>query len=390
MPSSNDSTAFSTERLLTLSVPHLTLLLSSLLAVCIGTTYLTCVGEHECQVFLPMISDTWVYPPGTYLSRLTLSMVAAGLGVVYSAFYYARVGAGSPARLQAALLSVTHFSCVTMGVVGAVCEDSKVPSCDVGPFAGIHNIAAILTFGIGTIYAVQAVCSLPRKAPRVGLSLLAVASLVSKARWLPGNLALTIDRNPAVPLLEWSDAAALILFFPMYAAACCPDFSFGYLRSHGPLPFCQGPLPSLSGPAASTPSPLASWSEKGLVRIVQRMVAVTVSTTFLLSWADGTIHPRSAWPTLCDMWVSPPSNIISRYMVCLGGLLAAASQLSHLLLSNVARARTLRGFGLYLNALLHAISLAGLFGLAVVGAPCAAANERGGGVPPPVTQRHAV
>jgi len=165
-----------------------------------------------------MISDTWVYPPGTYLSRLTLSMVAAGLGVVYSAFYYARVGAGSPARLQAALLSVTHFSCVTMGVVGAVCEDSKVPSCDVGPFAGIHNIAAILTFGIGTIYAVQAVCSLPRKAPRVGLSLLAVASLVSKARWLPGNLALTIDRNPAVPLLEWSDAAALILFFPMYAA----------------------------------------------------------------------------------------------------------------------------------------------------------------------------
>ena len=47
---------------------------------------------------------------------------------------------------------------------------------------------------------------------------LTVASLVSKARWLPGNLALTIDRNPAVPLLEWSDAAALILFFPMYAA----------------------------------------------------------------------------------------------------------------------------------------------------------------------------
>jgi len=90
------------------------------------------------------------------------------------------------------------------------------------------------------------------------------------------------------------------------------------------------------------------------------------------------------------MWVSPPSNIISRYMVCLGALLAAASQLSHLLLSNVARARTLRGYGLYLNALLHAISLAGLFGLAVVGAPRAAANERGGGAPPPVTHHHAV
>ena len=89
---------------------------------------------------------------------------------------------------------------------------------NLGVATSVALLAAILTFGIGTIYAVQAVCSLPRKAPRVGLSLLAVASLVSKARWLPGNLALTIDRNPAVPLLEWSDAAALILFFPMYAA----------------------------------------------------------------------------------------------------------------------------------------------------------------------------
>ena len=68
----------------------------------------------------------------------------------------------------------------------------------------------------------------------------------------------------------------------LHVQACCPDFSFGYLRSHGPLPFCQGPLPSLSGPAASTPSPLASWSEKGLVRIVQRMVAVTVGAANVL------------------------------------------------------------------------------------------------------------
>ena len=31
--------------------------------------YVICVGEEECPVFLPMISNTWVYPPGNYISR---------------------------------------------------------------------------------------------------------------------------------------------------------------------------------------------------------------------------------------------------------------------------------------------------------------------------------
>ena len=31
--------------------------------------YVICVGEDHCVAWLPFISDTWVYPPGNYISR---------------------------------------------------------------------------------------------------------------------------------------------------------------------------------------------------------------------------------------------------------------------------------------------------------------------------------
>jgi hypothetical protein len=189
-----------------------------------------------------------------------------------------------------------------------------------------------------------------------------------------------------IPILEWSDCLFLVMFFACYSAFTMRGFSVAFIQrgfahthalTHAPLdaaaqrltaPKDLPPCRSDTGLSHRPPVELAWLSEKPLVAVVRRMVHVTVSSTFCLSWMDGTVHPIARWPALSAMWVSPPSNFISRYMVCLGALICALSQVSHRHLSDGLRQRSLIGCGYYANGLLHALSYTGLAGLAVVGA----------------------
>lgn len=371
----------------------------------------------------PLSATAWVYPPGTYLSRLTLTVVAAGLALVYTAYYFRQIAHGSPAYIEGLILRLALSGCVSMGVVGAVCENPRVPSCDVGLFFGIHDLAAMFTFGIATLYSMRAVHMLPVSRSSLPLKLLAFCSLISKARWFVSPLwsengaggARAAVGDPSfgpfimVPILEWSDCLFLVLFFAFYSAVTMRGFSVAYIQhgfvrrhalAHTPpdgaalrltppaetprtprgLSAEAGRRPSADAPQdvhasgaglhapGYSPVELAWLTEKRLVAVVRRMVHGTVSCTFCLSWMDGTVQPLARWPALSDMWVSPPSNMISRYMVCLGALVCALSQVSHRHLSDGLRERTLIGCGYYANGLLHALSYTGLAGLAIVGA----------------------
>jgi len=369
--------------LVSVSVHRLTAVLTGTMLGCILTTYSLCIHESHCPRFLPMISDTWVYPPGTYLSRLTLTVVAFGLAVVYTAYYFRQVLYGSPAFVEAVVLRIALVGCVSMCIVGAVCENPVVKSCDVGIFFGVHVAAAMLTFGIATLYSMRAIRMLPMTRSNLPLHLLVAGSIMCKLRWIlhawyeraPGHLeALSSHLDLIVPILEWCDCLFLLAFFTIYSTITMCGFRVAYVRQQLVTqdPDASDNIISATGRdellMRSPTTELAWLAEKPLVAVVQRMVHMTVATTFCFSWIDGTVHPMFRWPALSDMWVSPPSNIISRFMVCLGALVCGLSQVSHAYLSDSVRQRCLLGYGYRLNSLLHSLSYTGLAGLAIVGA----------------------
>jgi len=331
----------------------------------------------------------WVFPPGTYLSRLTLSFVGAGLAAVYTAYYFFQISHGSSTRVEGILLPLALLSCVSMGVVGAVCENPRVASCDVGIFAGVHIFAASLTFGIATAYGLRALRMLPSTRLGRSLKLLVIGSALSKVRWLlrawpfpphprAESTGVAVSPFVLIPMMEWTDALFLIAFFSGYSALTMAGYAVAYVRQALPLqqqppsqtsleapparyrvssaeqaatvgltPLSQTSLeapparyrvtsaeqaatvgvaplshtsleapparygvssaekPSTSSekpsailvtPSTASENPSAisvelAWlAEKPLVLVVRRLVHLTVSTTFLLSWLDGTVR----------------------------------------------------------------------------------------------------
>ena len=69
---------------LTLKTAHVTYALVGCMVTTILFTYTTCVMQKECPALphLPTVSNTWVNPPGNYVSRLVVSVLCLGLGLL--------------------------------------------------------------------------------------------------------------------------------------------------------------------------------------------------------------------------------------------------------------------------------------------------------------------
>jgi len=89
-------------------------------------------------------------------------------------------------------------------------------------------------------------------------------------------------------------------------------------------------VPAPAAPLApSSVEELASISAARLSEVTSALAVSTIAVTFGINVSEGTIHPRVEWPMISDLWVAKPSNMLSRYCVCLGGLLVALSVTTH-------------------------------------------------------------
>ena len=62
----------------------------------IATTYTLFVEQKLGPAFLPTISNTWEYPPGSYLSRLTVSLGGLVFYFCNTSLYFIIGGADAP------------------------------------------------------------------------------------------------------------------------------------------------------------------------------------------------------------------------------------------------------------------------------------------------------
>ena len=138
---------------------------------------------------LPTISNTFVDPPGSYMSRFGLGASSAFLYVCMLIVGYVSV---SPSRSGARALSpfpLSNKMVVATGIfgifclswVGAICDSSK-PSC--GGNNAIHTTFAIIFFLLLDLVAIYITCVSPRRPPAV-CSVALLLSVASKARFAP-------------------------------------------------------------------------------------------------------------------------------------------------------------------------------------------------------------
>ena len=186
----------------TISPATLALVTSSIAVASLITTYCLFVFVEKLgPAFLPMLSDTFVPAPGNYISRMVLSPCALSIGVLGLAPYFTR-RQSAPPMSRKLLLGMSTVASVCLGLVGAVCESTNVPSC-MGD-TNMHDTVAVIFFVFYDIYMV-ALSYTPHASIwyHVRLYACVLVSLVSKLRWLPPSYLAALLQPEASP-----DAAA--------------------------------------------------------------------------------------------------------------------------------------------------------------------------------------
>ena len=83
-------------------------------------TYTTCVLQSQCPPLpqLPTVSDTWTHPPGNFVSREVVSVVALFLGLLQYVLWLPEQQAFPYARV---CMRVGMFSAFCLSWVGRLC-----------------------------------------------------------------------------------------------------------------------------------------------------------------------------------------------------------------------------------------------------------------------------
>ena len=89
-------------------------------------TYTTCVLQSQCPPLpqLPTISDTWTHPPGNFVSREAVSVLALFLMLLQCVLWLPEQPAFP--HLARWCMRVGLFSAFCLSWVGAICDDGKV------------------------------------------------------------------------------------------------------------------------------------------------------------------------------------------------------------------------------------------------------------------------
>ena len=201
-----------TNILASLSGLSLTVGTAGLIFGCIVVTYMLCLGESQCPVFLPMISDTFVPIPGNYISRMVFSAGQFGLGAVMIMDYFSyRMEKPSSGFATKFWLVITLVATVCLGIVGAVCESDTAPTCLAN--GTLHTSSAVFLYVSLDIYAVScARTPLPALTPSHLRSLILLAARGSLRVQAPPFDADGAQGAPAAPPpREHCDQGALVV-----------------------------------------------------------------------------------------------------------------------------------------------------------------------------------
>jgi hypothetical membrane protein len=321
----------------------------------------------EGAAFLPMLSGTFVPIPGNYISRIVLSLTGLALYPLAAIPYY------SPAQpyeciSRKLIAGMAMIGATCLAVVGAVCESDNELTC-MGN-SDVHTASAITFFACYDMYMITLTLhghfSSAGWATRTAVHGAIALSLASKVRFidtgaLVGSLLVHQDKHfehsppgfgdNLLAIFEYLDTGAIAVWVVAAMQHNGASISFGFAPDTTPM----GAVPSSSSVQYALPVQTMALATAGFG-------LVTLAFTFGIACAQGTIEPRVSWPYISDLWVHQPSNMISRFAICLTGAMIGVSQLGHYAAVSLPRAGRPR-----LTKLAHAFSVLAGVGLIGVG-----------------------
>lgn len=278
----------------------------------IAVTYTLCVHEKSCPVFLPTISDTWITPPGSYLSRWAVNLGCCIFMLGNIAVYWGNSkdektvtslkGASNELLLGMAQVGVFCLSCV-----GAIC-DSSDPDCRGNN--NIHTTCAVTFFVLYDFYMIF----LLRKfkdfihTSRSYYILMAcvVVSIVSKVRWIPN---LHAGSFPALAVFEWADVAVIAIFTAKWLVRHDQTYDVGLVNLDD-TEMEKSTLPQVS--TGSNVTVLSFFSTGLLTNITMGVGVFVVATTWWVAVKEKHV-PGDELPNMSLAWVYAPGDWISRW-----------------------------------------------------------------------------
>lgn len=300
----------------------------------LAATYTLSVVEGAA--FLPMLSGTFVPIPGNYISRIVLSLTGLALYPLAAIPYY------SPAQPHECispklLAGMAMVGATCLAVVGAVCESDNEPTC-MGN-RDVHTASAITFFACYDMYMITLSLhghfSTAGWATRTAVHAAIALSLASKVRFLDtgalvGSLLVHQGKHFGDNLLaifEYLDTGAIAVWVVAAMQHMGASLRFGFAPDTTP----KGAVPSSYSVQYALPVQTMALATAGFG-------LVTLAFTFGIACAQGTIEPRVSWPYISDLWVAKPSNMISRFAICLTGAMIGVSQLGHYAAVSLPRA----------------------------------------------------
>merc|ERR1712166_730090 len=207
-----------------------TIVCSTVMILTMLFTYTKCVENEHCPALprLPTISNTWVDPPGNFLSRFVIGNVCFCFGMLQFILWRPE----RPNFKHASLfMALGIFSVFCLSVVGAICDSASDKECR-GNFT-IHILCASTFFVLYNMNMILLTSKDGRwKAPSLLLPVL--LSTMCKARWLFSHSEALAPPDLTLPaIIEWSDVpymAARLIVSHLYIQHLCICL---YLPLHG-------------------------------------------------------------------------------------------------------------------------------------------------------------
>eukprot|EP01065_Artemidia_motanka_P047418 TRINITY_DN742_c0_g1_i4.p1 TRINITY_DN742_c0_g1~~TRINITY_DN742_c0_g1_i4.p1 ORF type:complete len:488 (+),score=197.68 TRINITY_DN742_c0_g1_i4:102-1466(+) len=163
---------------------------------------------------MPFISDTWVYPPGNWISRwAVVGCATVGIFVHVCAYFLeADDEGGVKGGLSRTILAAVAM--LGVSVVGCVDESEDIV---------VHATAAVVFFGGYDLFMVLTSVHFFKKhgcstsVPAAAAALISVASKLRFHETARGSLESVLSYLPQI--LEWADALSIIVFFLVFTCS---------------------------------------------------------------------------------------------------------------------------------------------------------------------------
>jgi len=265
-------------------------------------TYTKCVENEHCPALprLPTISNTWVDPPGNFLSRFVIGNVCFCFGMLQFILWRPELPNFKHASL---FMALGIFSVFCLSVVGAICDSASDKECR-GNFT-IHILCASTFFVLYNMNMILLTSKGGRwKAPSLLLPVL--LSTMCKARWLFSHSEALAPPDLTLPaIIEWSDVFLIVLWTARFVVMHRSQYSFGLVLSE-------------DSKAASSQLLFVPATTMTLVTAIYYFGTLFISLFFI--YHQHRVEPGSL-PYISDTWVYPPGNWISRWAIVQGGIL---------------------------------------------------------------------